>query len=182
MMGSTGCIGSMGGLDVRHFGCVESVSWDFELLREKGSYYNAVENMEQISHVGKDVYRVVAKDLEMNRFSGPYKTDWDLQRNVPVRFESHHVPDSTMPVRITTVDWKSIDGLFVPESARMSRRSIATHTDRRFHLREETTLDVHWFSLNKELPAELLDEKLIHDRKKLDEMLNTDIFGDKPRQ
>lgn len=171
----------MGVLDLRHLGCVESVNWNFDLLREQVRFNNSVDNIEQITHVAKDVYRIVAKDLEMKRFSGRYITDWDLQRNVPVRFESHHVRDSDNPVRITTVDWKSLEGLFVPESARMSRRSIASYADRRFHLREETTVDAHWLSLNKELPAEFFDEKLIHDRKKLDEMLNTDVFEDKPK-
>ncbi|MDP1563137.1 MAG: hypothetical protein Q8M16_17295 [Pirellulaceae bacterium] len=180
--GSIGCIGRMGVLDLRHLGCVEGINWDFDALREQVRFNNSVDNIEQITHIAKDVYRIVAKDLEMKRYRGRYVTDWDVQRNVPVRFESHHVPDSTNPVRITTVDWKSIDGLFVPESARMSRRSIATHADREFHLREETTVDVHWFSLNTELPAELFAEALIHDRKKLDEMLNTDVFEDPSKE
>ena len=182
IMGGFGCLARMRVLDLRYLGFVEFANWNFETLKEGALFNNQVDNIEQIQHVGKNVYRVVAKDLQhVRRFSGRYLTDWDLQRNVPVRFECHHTASSNDPVQITTVDWKLMEGLFVPESARLSQRSIVEQGKREYHLREETTVDAHWFSLNRELPAELFDEKWIRDQKKLDELLDTAVFEDQPK-
>lgn len=91
---------------------------------------------------------------------------------------AYHVPATeNPPVKTISVEWKSIgEGHFVPESARLSKRSVAYFADKPFHLKEETTLEVHWFFFNKELDPGLFDEKPLQDSKKLDELLNTDVF------
>ncbi len=177
-------LASMGVPDLRSWGCVVRTNWDFDRLRTSIEFNNAVHNIEQLIHVGGDVYRIIAKDLEGTRgFGGQYATDWDVKRNVPVKFVVHHVAPSEgsgNPVITISVKWKSMDGNFVPESSRMSRRSIRPYIGRNFHVEEETTTEVHWFSFNTELSNDVFDEKLLGDRNRLDELLNTDVFDDKP--
>jgi hypothetical protein len=178
-------IRSFGVPDMRHFGCSALGNWVLDDLREPVKFANTVENIEQLTHVGKNVYRIVAKDLELKRRSGQYSTDWDLQRNVPVRYESYDVykvPNKHGPTHTATVDWISIDGHLVPMEAHISQRFVRPRMDLDFHIREETVFEIHWFSFNQELSAEFFDEKLIHDRKKLDELLKTDVFEEKPKQ
>jgi hypothetical protein len=81
-------------------------------------------------------------------------------------------------VHTATVDWRSYEGNYLPKFARLSQRSIPEYANQTFQLIEETTVEIHWYSFNKEPLAEFFDEKLLHDRKKLDEMLNTDVFED----
>jgi hypothetical protein len=177
-------VATMGVPDLRNWGCVEHTNWDFETLRSGIEFSNGVHNIEQLVHVRGDVYRIIAKDLEGTRgFGGQYATDWDVKRNVPVKFVVHHVAPKDgvgKPVRTVTVNWKSIDGNFVPESSRISKRSIKSYLGRFFHVVEETAAEVHWFSINAELGNDAFDEKLLGDRKRLDELLNTDVFDDKP--
>lgn len=177
-------IAYMGVPDLRNWGCAESPGWNFEVLQSSIEFNNAVQHINQLEHIGKNVYRVVAKDLEGTRkFRGQYVTDWDLQRNLPVKFMAHHVPatDNKPPVRTVSVEWKLInDGFYVPESARISKRGVKHFADNPFHLKEETTVEVHWFSFNEELSADFFDEDILQDRKRLDELLKTDALDTKP--
>jgi hypothetical protein len=177
----------MGVPSLQCWGWGESASWDLDTMRREIEFNNDVHNMASFENVGKNVYRVVAQDLEGTRrgFTGQYVTDWDMQRNVPIKFVAHHAsPSKYEPAETTSVKWRSIDDFFIPESARTSRRSMETIAGLRFHLREEISFEVHWFSFNSELSKELFSEELLRDRRKLDELLNTDVFEDnsKPPQ
>ncbi len=175
---------SMGVPGVQSWGCGESSRWNLESLRRGIEFSSDVHNMASLENVGKNVYRLIAKDLagERGDFRWQYETDWDVQRNVPVKYVAYHGPPGKHgPVSSSSAKWKLIDDCFVPESASSSRRSIERFAERRFHLKEETTADVHWFSFNSELSKELFSENLLHDREKLDELLNTDVFEDKPK-
>lgn len=177
-------MGAMGIPSLQSWGSTEFVGWNLELLRTGIQFNNDVHNIERLENVGKNTYRVIAKDREgtLGKFSGQFETDWDVQRNVPVRFVAYHAdPNEYEPAATTSVKWKAIDSAFVPESARLSKRSIEVFAGLRFHLKEETNADVHWFSFNSELSKELFSEELLHDRAKLDELLSTDVFDDKPK-
>lgn len=117
-------------------------------------------------------------------FPGQYVIDWDVKRNVPLKFVSYHAPPNRFPPVVTAnVDWATVDGQVVPASARLSKRNNSHYLDREFQVSIETTVEIHWFSFNQPLPEERFDQQILHDRTKLDELLSEDVFGktgDKP--
>lgn len=168
---------SMNVPDLRYFGCGEISYWNFEFLRSQIEFSGNVRRMHEIENVGKERYRVTVRAEGEEPFVRQYAIDWDVQRFVPVKFVSYdYLPPGGKPTQIATVNWRSIDGQFVPQSARFTLRKYPQYFDRIFALTEEIEVEIHWFSFNTKLPEELFDEKLLHDRKKLDELLNIDVF------
>ncbi|MBL8889848.1 MAG: hypothetical protein JNL67_07695 [Planctomycetaceae bacterium] len=174
---------SFGVPDVRYFGVNEGPFGWSDDVRWRLEYFGNAFGLSEFSNTGQDRYRVVLRKQEVKESErqptdeGQYAIDWDLSCNVPVRFVSHHCsPEACRAAVVADVKWGSHEGNFLPEFARVSHYSHRSYASRNIELSEEKTIDVHWFSFNQELKPELFDVNLLHDRKKLDEMLNTDVF------
>jgi len=173
--------------EIRLLGCsaLASAPWSDTHFRLPLDQLRNLDSIEEILHVGDDRYQVFSRhDVNPeNRRSG-FRTyiDWDVQRHVPRKFAIYNgysledLPGATKPQWTSTADWKLIDGNCVPVSARHSRTMIRSVYGRYFRISEETTIDLHWFSINSELSDDLFDEKILHDRKKLDELLSEEVF------
>jgi len=169
-------IASWGVPDVRTLGFCEYQSWDTSSWRPEVEFIGNVDFMAEIKHLGKNRYQVVSRNADV--FPGQYVIDWDVKRNVPLKFVSYHVPPDRFPPVVTAdVDWAAVDGQVVPASARLSKRDNSHYLDREFQVSIETTVEIHWFSFNQPLPDNLFDQQILHDRTKLDELLSEEVFG-----
>jgi hypothetical protein len=85
------------------------------------------------------------------------------------------------PISVGTADWISRGNMNLPRTVRISQGKIGSIDDRQFSFQQETTIDVHWFSINEELPQESFDEAVVHDRALLDKLLSDEILDAKER-
>jgi hypothetical protein len=165
-------------------GCGTLGDWTSDQQRRFDLLGN-LDSMEQITHVGKNRYQVFSRldIVPTNKMLGArVYVDWDVQKLVPVKYSVYNgyreedFPGATKPQWTGSANWMELKGSYVPKSARLSNDSLVKVSGRYFHVSDDTSIDVHWFSLNQELPDRLFEEKLLHDRKKLDEMMNQDVF------
>ncbi|MDP1564374.1 MAG: hypothetical protein Q8M16_23590 [Pirellulaceae bacterium] len=162
--------------DIRILG-IEPISrsWDTEYLQDRLNGLAVVDKISEITNVAKQSYQLTylgegeEKGL-IRRF------DWDLERNLPVKFWRGTLECGTWCEG--AVRWQSINNQYVPVSARYMNTS-GDSQDSRFYLVEtETTVDLHWFSFGQDLPDDLFEDSVLDDHKKLNEMLDEDVFKD----
>ncbi len=162
--------------DIRILG-IEPISrnWDTEYLQDRLNGLSVVDKISEITHVAKQSYQLTylgegeEKGL-IRRF------DWDLERNLPVKFWRGSLECGTGSEG--EVRWKLFNDQYVPLSARYMD-TYGDSQDSRFYLVEtETTVDLHWFSFGRDLPDDLFVDSVLDDHKKLNEMLNEDVFKD----
>jgi hypothetical protein len=170
---------------VRFIGFSVPILWTGGYLEQKFDQVRREDDIIDISNVGKDRYQVLYRfDIDpANRIRGQrYYYDWDMKRNVPLKhrlYPGHDVgdhPEGDKPLQVGNSEWKEMDGANLPISARYSLSSFKRVNGQEFRFAEEWTVEVHWFSINKELPEEHFTEEVLHDRKKLDELLDTSVF------
>ncbi len=147
------------------------------------------DSIEEITHVGENRYKVFSRhDLRPDdrRFGARYYLDWDVAQQVPVAFSiysGYRPEDFKNSVKEKAqwsgnTAWKIINGVSVPVSTRAVAGNIKRIDGRVFDIPHEITVDIHWFSVNEELPKELFQEDILHDRKKVDELLDETVFAD----
>lgn len=147
--------------------------------------FRNVDAIEEILNTGQDRYQVFSRhdiDSQDSRLGIRCYQDWNIEWNVPVRFEifpgyrAEDFPDTTEPHVSGNVEWKLLDGCFVPISGRVSSKAAERVNGSMYKVIEEVLFDFHWFSVHRDLPEGLLTENLLQDRKKLDELLDQSVF------
>jgi hypothetical protein len=170
---------------IKGLGCasLNVCTWGDDMERRFIESITKDDSIKSITHVGRDRYQVFTQTAngEDRRSGFRCHNDWDLTRNVPVRFVicwgySQEDLPKAIPFNDTSVDWIEINGNQVPKSARITNNSILNLDGTSFRFSEEVTVDVHWFSFNDDLSDELFDEKTLHDRTKMDELLDVTVF------
>jgi len=184
-------LGAHGIANIKLLGCgTFGGDWKGDLQRRFDLIGNP-DTMEEISHVGKDRYQVFSRlDIAPgNKMLGKrIYIDWDVQRQVPLKYVIYNgyreedFPGATKPQWSGTANWKMVNGSYVPVSARLTDDSLVNVAGRYFHVSDDSTIELHWFSLSEELSEELFDEKILHDRKELDELLSEEVFETKPSE
>lgn len=162
--------------DIRILG-IQPISrnWNSEYLQDQLNGLAVVDKISEITHVAKQSYQLTY--LGEGEERGLIRRfDWDLERNLPVKFWRGSLECGTGSEG--TVRWKLIKDQYVPLSARYMD-TYGDSQDSRFYLVEtETTVDLHWFSFGQDLPDDLFEDSVLDDHKKLNEMLNEDVFKD----
>lgn len=166
-----------GVLDVRGLGCTPVGPWDTNRLKNRVQMIGNIDRIKSVTNVGKNRYRVLSEEADGSAVPWRAFIDWDLQQNVPLQYE-YFVSDKegVPPAKTGTAEWKSIDGNMLPVSSRLSNRDITKIDGNRFMTRTVCAIDIHWFSFNQDLPDELFEVEILSDSKKLDELLNQDVF------
>jgi hypothetical protein len=170
---------------VRFIGFAPPMLWTGGYLEQKFDQVRREDDIIDILNVGNDRYQVLYRfDIDpTNRMRGQrYYYDWDMKRNVPLKyrfylgFNAGDHPEGDKPNAVGHSEWKEIDGANLPISMRYSNPSYKRVDGQEFRFNEEWTVEIHWFSINKELPDEQFAEELLLDQKKLDELLDTSVF------
>jgi hypothetical protein len=178
-----------GGPNIKFIGLAKPAFWSGGYFERKCDMVRKQDDIAEISQVGENRYRVFYRhdvNPQDRRMGLRIYLDWDVKRNVPVKYtaflgyRAEDYPGATKPFQVGTADWKLINGTNLPVEARISSSSIRRMDGRRFQFEDESTIEIHWFSINEELPDAHFDEQLLHDRQKLDELLNTVVF-DEPK-
>lgn len=157
--------------DIRFLGWNQVSLWDDDQVRTQLGDIRA-DSIHEISHVGRDVYQIRTK-APIEGVS--VRTQWDVSRNLPVGYWFGTDRDGTMGSE-GAAKWKEIDGLPVPVSSRFMSAEGNTFGSRDYAMKNEVAVDIHWFSLNQELSDEFFQKDLLSDQKKLDELLNQNVF------
>ncbi len=178
-------ISSWGVPNIKALGGSQSLadSWEaMPRIRHQYELSGSVDAIAKITNIGKNRHQVESH-FGVPSFRGRFLVDWDTARNVPLKLVVYHsVDEDATPVETYTTEWTSIDGHFLPAYARKWEKGSQSFGSRSFYLEEDETFEMHWFSFNEELPEELFDEKLLHDRRKLDELLSEDVFEKKSEE
>lgn len=171
--------------NIKLIGLGNSKSWSGPSYQQRCDLMRNIEELESISHVGKDRYQLFYRHRmnPNNPLTGQRQfIDWDMKQNIPLKFTAYggyreeDVPYPVGPGLVATARWTLLNETNVPVAARVSTSRFGTVEGRSFLVQEETTIDIHWFSIHQDLPDEYFDESLLHDRKALDELLDTDVF------
>lgn len=157
--------------DVRLLGWWPIGNRDCERLNKRLSEI-AHSSIADIAHVGKRVYRATYHGVGVTE-GEIYKYDWDLERNVPTRF---WVGGEGQARHEGSAHWRLVDGQHVPDSSRYVLGEIIYEGSRPYLVFHEISVDVHWFSLNRDLPDDLFNEAILRDRARIDELMNADVF------
>jgi len=174
-----------GGPNIKFIGFAKPRFWAGGYFERKCDMVRNQDDIDEISQVGVNRYQVFYRhdvNPQDRRMGLRIYLDWDVKRNVPLKYTGYlgyrleDYPEATKPFQVGTAKWKLIDGSQLPVSARYSGSSIRTIDGRRFRFEEESTVEIHWFSINQELPEEYFDEQILHDRKQLDELLDASVF------
>lgn len=157
--------------DVRLLGWWPIGNRDCERLNNRLSEM-AHNSISDIAHVGKRVYRATYHGVGVTE-GEIYKYDWDLERNVPTRF---WVGGEGQARFEGSAHWRLVDDQHVPESSRYVHGQIIKEGSRPYLVFHEVSVEVHWFSLNRELPDDLFNEAILRDPARIDELMNADVF------
>jgi hypothetical protein len=172
-------ISSWGVPNIKGLGGSECLSDLWEAMPDTRHQYElsgSVDAIAKVTNIGQNRHQVDSH-FGVPSFRGRFLVDWDTARNVPLKLVVYHsVREDATPVKTYTTEWTSIDGHYVPAYARKWEKGSWPFGGRNFYLEEDEVFEMHWFSFNEELPEKLFDEKLLHDRKKLDELLNEEVF------
>jgi hypothetical protein len=162
--------------DIRILG-IQPISriWNTENLQDRLKGLALVDKISEITHVAKHSYQLTY--LGEGEERGLIRRfDWDLERNLPVKFWRGSLECGTGSEG--TVRWKLINDQYVPLSARYMDTNGDAQNSRFYLVETETTVDLHWFSFGQDLPDDLFEDSVLDDHKKLNEMLNEDVFKD----
>ncbi len=157
--------------DIRFLGWNQVSLWNCDRMRTKLGDISA-DSIHEISHVGRDVYQIRTK-APIEGVS--VRTQWDVSRNLPVGYWFGTDRDGTTGGE-GSAKWSEIDGLPVPVSSRFMNAHSSSFGSRDYSMKNEVAVDIHWFSLNQELTDEFFQKDLLSDQKKLDELLNQNVF------
>lgn len=161
--------------DIRMLGWKEVYPWSSERAHNQLLNIASPDKMLDVAHVGRHRYQLRRETA----IDGIVATcQWDLVRNVPVRFWIGHESGEVI-LSEGSAEWKAMDGLHLPVSSRYMKSQGRTLGGRDYSTEHEVAIDIHWFSFNEELTAELFQEELLRDREKLDELLSTEVFDKK---
>lgn len=161
--------------DIRMLGWKEVYPWSSERVHNQLLNTASPDKMLELSHVGRNRYQIKRETA----IDGIFATcQWDLVRNVPVRFWFGHESGEVI-LSEGSAEWKAMDGLYLPVSSRYMKSLGRTLGGRDYSTKNEVEIDIHWFSFNEELGADLFQEELLRDRKKLDELLSPEVFDKK---
>jgi hypothetical protein len=157
--------------DIRFLGWNLPLTWDCDRLRTRLGDMRT-EAIQEVRHVGQDVYQLRIK----SSIEGVSNlTRWDVSRNLPVSYWIGTDRDKTTGSE-GAAKWSEIDGLPVPVSSRFMNAHSSSFGSRDYSMKNEVAVDIHWFSLNQELSDEFFQKDLLSDQKKLDELLNQNVF------
>jgi len=157
--------------DIRFLGWNQVSLWDGDQVWTQLGDIRP-DSIQEISHVGRDVYQIRTK-APIEGVS--VRTQWDVSRNLPVGYWFGTDRNQTTGSE-GSAKWKEIDGLSVPVSSRFMNAEGSTFGSRDYSMKNEVAVDIHWFSLNQELSDEFFQKALLSDQKKLDELLNQNVF------
>ncbi len=171
--------------NLKLLGLSGSTLWTGRSYQQRCDLMRNIEELEEISHVGQDRYKLFYRH-KMNpnnsRTGIRCYYDWDANQHLPLKFTAYSgyrtedFPEATQPFISGFAKWQTIDAINVPVMTRNSMGKYGRISGQQFRFQEETTIDIHWFSINQELPDDYFDESLLHDRKALDELLDTGVF------
>lgn len=157
--------------DIRFLGWNLPLIWNCDRLRTRLGDIRT-EAIQEVTHVGQDVYQLRIK----SSIEGVSNlTRWDVSRNLPVSYWIGTDRDKTTGSE-GSAKWSEIDGLPVPVSSRFMNAHSSSFGSRDYSMKNEVAVDIHWFSLNQELSDEFFQKDLLSDQKKLDELLNQNVF------
>ncbi len=172
------------------FGMQSSSRWGDNSVQRRYDFLLNEEELVSITNVGRDLYRMFYRH-KMNpndpRTRIRSYADWDVKRQVPVKFtfysdyRAEGFAGESKPISVGTADWISLGNTNLPRTVRISQGKIGSIDERQFSFQQETTIDVHWFSINEELPEEHFEEAVVHDRALLDKLLSDEILDAKER-
>lgn len=160
--------------DIRVLGWKNVLPWNSSLLRMQLGDIRP-DSIREISHVGQNVYELRIK-TPVDGVS--VRAQWDVSKNLPVRYWIGTDLDGTTAGE-GSAKWKEINGFSVPVASRFMKAESREHGLRDYSMRNEVAVDVHWFSLNEELSDEFFQKELLHDQKRLDELLDQSVFDKK---
>lgn len=147
--------------------------------------YGHVDAITSVENVGKDRYRVGSSIENKSSQAGGSRgeTEWDVKRQVPLRFAYYAGPKadpekkfSLKPIHSCTAEWQEINGYLVPVLGRGSYQQPMSYNNQSFGMSYEFELQLHWFSINEEIPDETFAEAVLKDAKKLAELIDDKWF------
>jgi hypothetical protein len=171
--------------NLRLLGLSGLASWSGPSYQRRCDLMRNIEELEEVSPIGQDRYKLFFRNrMNPNDSRTGIRSfyDWDSNRHLPLKFTAYSgyraedFPDASQPLISGFAKWKSIDASYVPVMAHNSRGKYGRIAGQQFRFQEETTIEIHWFSINQELPDEYFAESLLHDRKTLDELLDTGVL------
>jgi len=168
------------------FGILSVGHWDLKGLLADYERITNPDQIDRVDHVGKNTYRVTCERETRSGFRYAVQTDWDIVNFVPRRTIISSVLEgggySAKPREEEFVQWKEVNSAMVPISFRRSSSHILPHDIKTFRQKTVQQVDLHWFSLNEPLDPELFDPSNLTDASKMDKLLDTSVFEDRPAE
>lgn len=167
-------------------------TWSGDSYQRRFDLMRNIDELEDVTNIGQDRYKLFFRHrMNPNDSRTGIRSyyDWDAARHLPLKvsafsgYRPEDFPDATQPITSGMAKWTANNGCFLPIMARYARGRYGRVEGRRFRFQEETTIEIHWFSINREFPDEFFGEEILHDRKALDVLLDTGVLEtDRPRR
>jgi len=152
------------------------------------SEYEHVDAIRSIDNIGQNRYQVLSVVETPGRGPGGTRifTEWDVKRQVPVHF-THYAgvksdpekPFSLRPNTSHSAEWGEFHGEWLPKLARGMARQAVLFQGKDYGNKLEFEIQVHWFSLNQEIPDETFDVEVLRDVDKQTALLDPSCFEEK---
>ncbi len=152
------------------------------------SEYGHVDTIRSIDNIGQNRYQVLSVVERPGSVPGGTRifTEWDVKRQVPVHF-THYTgvksdpekPFSLHPDTSHLAEWGKFHGEWLPKLARGLAGQTVRFQGKQFANDLEFEIQIHWFSLNQEIPDETFDVEVLRDVDKQTALLDPSCFEEK---
>ncbi len=144
-----------------------------------------VDAIRSIENIGQNRYRVLSLVELPGHGPGGTRTitEWDVKRQVPVHF-TRYAGVASDPEKLFSLnprashlaEWGEFHGEWLPKLARGMAKQAVLFQGKDYGNKLEFEIQIHWFSLNQEIPDETFDVEVLRDVDKQTALLDPSCF------